>query len=200
VDVSKGRAAALTARMALVRVETLFEEVAVPVVHVDGISHGIMLPEHPMYNFLKRTAARPDRWRTVTHVLEDLGIIDKPASGLIFVERSDAGIGIIPYVFVKAISTLYPEMACASGSVALACILGNVGTNKSEISIRQPSGEDLDLKITPIAALTEIKVAGSMSIRWDGPAGDLHYSAAALSGRHGSVIGRQRLRQARAAL
>ena len=82
--------AALSTRMPLLTQQTLFEDASVPVVHLEGISHAIMLPEHPLYNFLKRTAARPDRWRTVTHVLEDLGIIDKPASGLIFVDKKAA--------------------------------------------------------------------------------------------------------------
>jgi diaminopimelate epimerase len=200
VDMTKDHAT-LTAVMALAKEKIVFEEVPVPIVHLQGISHGVMWPDHPMYNFLKRTAARPDRWRTVTHVLEDLGIIDKPASGLIFAERDGRGIGITPYVFVKSIDTLYPEMACASGSVAAAFAMsGNVAPANCRLSIRQPSNENLEISIKPLNGRTEIKVAGSMSVKWAGPAADLHYSAAALSGRHGTAATGRPSRQARAAL
>lgn len=184
VNVSKGRAE-LTSQMALSVDLVPFEEIPVPVVHLEGISHAIMLPDHPLFNFLKRTAARPDRWMAVTHVLEDLGIKNRPASGLVFVDKNEGRISITPYVYVNAINTLYPEMACASGSIA-AFIAANGGA--SNLSIRQPSKENLDVGMKAINGHSEIKVAGSMSVMWDGPAADLQYSAAALLGRHGVGI------------
>lgn len=185
VDVSSGHAA-LTVQMPLRIEQVLFEDRHVPVVHLDGISHAIMRPEHPLYNFLKRTAARLDRWESVTHVLEDLGIKDKPASGLIFAEHGAAGLSITPYVYVKAPNTLYPEMACASGSIATAFAMGNGDLLNRGMLIRQPSREDLTVSIKLVGSATEIKVAGSMSINFDGPAKELHYSQASLIGRQGN--------------
>jgi diaminopimelate epimerase len=187
VDVSKGRAT-LTTRMALKREEIDFEGAKVPVVHLEGISHAIMLPEHPLFSFLKRYAERPDRWETVAHVLEDLSIKNKPASGLIFAEQNGNGTSITPYVYVSAINTLYPEMACASGSVAAAFALGKGVTLRNGVSIHQPSGNDLVVSVKLVGSQTEIKVAGNMAVIGDGLVENLHYTEAALVGRHGVAM------------
>jgi histidine racemase len=193
VEVAKGHAI-LTTQMVLQKEHVKFEGALVPIVHLEGISHAIILPEHPMHNFLRRYAERPDRWKTVVHVLEDLGIHDKPASGLIFAEKNGSGISITPYVFVRSIDTLYPEMACASGSIAAAFVTG-----RASLSVQQPSNENLHVQLKPIDCQTEIKVAGTMRVEWDGAASDLHYSAPALSGRHGPTP-RQHAAQAQVVL
>ncbi|MDE1902042.1 MAG: hypothetical protein KGI37_10435 [Alphaproteobacteria bacterium] len=181
-----GNIAKLSMRMPLTTEQVIFEDHPVQIVHLEGISHAIMTPEHPMFNFLSRCAAKPDRWQMVTHVLEDLGIHERSASGLIFMEADERGISITPYVYVKAINTLYPEMACASGSIAAAYVMANDDT--PSVLVRQPSEEILAVSINPIGKTSKIIVSGNMDVIWDGPAADLEYSAAALSGRHMGVL------------
>ena len=192
-DITQGFAT-LSARMPLLKDQIIFENASVSIVHLEGISHAIMTPEHPLFGFLKRTAERPDRWRTVTDVLEDLGIKNKPASGLILSEKTDSGISITPYVYVREVHTLYPEKACASGSIAAAMILGNNQLlGSTGLFIQQPSAECLAVKIKPARGESLITVAGSMRVLWDGPAAHIEYSAATLLGRHGPTDERQRL-------
>jgi len=96
----------------------------VPIVHLEGISHAILLPEHPLFHLLKKYASRADRWKTVMNVLDDLNLNDRPACGLIFVDGVNSSISITPYVYVRNIETLYAETACASGSIAVTALLG----------------------------------------------------------------------------
>lgn len=188
VDI-QGNKATLNTRINASKELVRFEDAPVPVVHLEGISHAIMLPDHPLSAFLKRTAARPDRWRSVCHVLEDLGLMDKPASGLVFVDKPDNHLTITPYVYVRDIKTLYPEMACASGSIA-AALVNSETSLQTNASILQPSREKLDVSFEPTGNQYSIKVAGNMNILWDGPATGLHYSSGTLAGRHGASANR----------
>jgi hypothetical protein len=127
-----------------------------------------------LFQFLKKYAAMPDRWKTVKHVLDDLGLANRPACGLIFVENHGDDINITPYVFVRDIETLYAETACASGSIAAASVLN------TNIVAHQPSGKTLQVTLQREGSLVKAEVCGSMRIRWDGPANSLYgdYAAA----------------------
>lgn len=139
----------------------------IAVVHMEGISHAIMYPKHRLFPFLSEYAARPDRWNTIMHVLDDLGLSQKPAAGLIFAQNIENGLKITPYVFVRDIETLYAETACASGSIAAASVAGK------SLSILQPSGETLDVVIKKNNGHVNAEIGGSMAVLWDGPAYDL---------------------------
>lgn len=141
---------------------------SVSVVHLEGISHAVMEPKHPLFYFLKEYAARPDRWGTVKHVLDDLGLSTQPAAGLIFAEKNGVGTKITPYVFVRDIETLYAETACASGSLATASVLGK------NTPISQPSGETLGVSLKPNGRTVKAEVEGSMAILSDGPVKGLY--------------------------
>jgi hypothetical protein len=146
-----------------------------------------MTPKHPLYKFLKENAAKPDRWQTVVHALEDLGIKDEPASGLILAEGNIDGLTIAPYVHVSANNTLYPEQACASGSIAAAFAMCSSQCLARGTLIAQPSGESLLVSLKLNGAKPEIQVAGKMAIVYDGPAHGMEYSEASLQGRHGEL-------------
>ena len=155
---------------------TLREEVVslgnapVKIVHLEGISHAIIFANHPLFDFLKEYAARLDRWNTIVHVLEDLNISRMSASGLIFVDTSRNDVEITPYVFVKAVNTLFAEMACASGSIAVASLIGGEGAlTKKCVHLRQPSGETLSVELVKVSEKTSVKVGGSMRVLYDGP-------------------------------
>lgn len=180
-----GSQATLVTLMAVNRTSTDFYDAKVDVVDLEGITHAVMTSRHPLYKFFKENAAKPNRWQTVVHALEDLEIKDKPASGLILAERNGSSLTITPYVYVSANNTLYPEQACASGSIAAAFATCSSQCLALGISIAQPSGESLLVSLKLNGAKSEIRVAGKMSVVYDGPALGMEYSEASLQGRHG---------------
>lgn len=182
-----GDQATLVTRMAVNSTSADFYGAKVDVVHLEGISHAVMTPEHPLYTFFRENAAKPNRWQTVVHALEDLEIKDKPASGLILAERNGNSLTIAPYVYVNANNTLYPEQACASGSIAAAFAMCSSECLGQGTPIAQPSGESLLVSLKLNGAKPEIQVAGKMSIVYDGPALGMEYSDASLEGRLGEL-------------
>ena len=173
--------------MAVNQTSADFYGAKVAVIHLEGITHAVMTPEHPLYKFFKENAAKPNRWQTVVHALEDLEIKDKPASGLILVEDNGSGLTIAPYVYVNANNTLYPEQACASGSIAAAFAMCSSQCLARGTLIAQPSGESLFVLLKLNGAKPEIQVAGKMGIVYDGPAHGMEYSDVSLQGRHGEL-------------
>lgn len=183
-----GDQAALVARMAVYGTSADFYGAKVDVIHLEGITHAVMTPKHPLYTFFKENAAKPNRWQTVVNALEDLEIKDKPASGLILAEENHSNLTIAPYVYVNANDTLYPEQACASGSIAAAFAVCSSQCLARGMSVAQPSGESLFVSLKLNGGKPEIRVAGRMSIVYDGPAHGIEYSEAALQGRHGELL------------
>jgi diaminopimelate epimerase len=164
-----------------------FEGQPVPIVHLEGISHAIMTPDHDFFPYLRRTAANQNRAITIINVLEDLEISGKLASSLTFIEPPDneSGPRTTSFVYVPAADTLYPEQACASGSVAAALMFADSHDfAQSPLRIRQPSREFLEVSIAPADGRSEIRVSGSMNIISDGRALGLKYAPEALADTH----------------
>jgi diaminopimelate epimerase len=134
----------------------------VSIVHMEGISHAVLLPTHPLYAYLREHVAQLNGKELVKRVLDELDLTKLPASGLLFAEPNGTGTNLTPYVFVRDMGTLYAETACASGSIAVASVLGK------DVSIHQPSGETLDVRLLGNGSTVKAEVDGSMSILWDG--------------------------------
>jgi histidine racemase len=183
-DVTEG-SATLTTPM-LLRMEAKdFEGEPLPIVHLEGISHAIMEPSHDFFPYLRRSAANENRAKIIAFALEDLGISEQLASALTFVEKQGNEISIASYVYVPAVDTLYPEQSCASGSVAAAlAVCDDPAFSIFPLSVRQPSGENLQVTISPGQGRSLIKVAGSMRVIFDDRATGLRYVPDALAGRH----------------
>jgi diaminopimelate epimerase len=182
-----GDQATLVARMDVNRINADFYGAMVDIVHLEGITHAVMTQRHPLYQYFKENAAKPNRWQTVVHALEDLAIKDEPASGLILAECNGDSLTIAPYVYVSGNNTLYPEQACASGSIAAAFVACSSECLARGASIAQPSGENLLVSLKLNGAKPEIRVTGKMSIVYDGQALGMEYSAASLHGRLGEL-------------
>ncbi|NCC03479.1 MAG: hypothetical protein EOM37_05450 [Proteobacteria bacterium] len=111
----------------------------IPVVHLDGISHAVMFSDDPLYDCLLGKANEGKT--SLLPLFETLGLLSHRACGLQLVEESATGIKLKPYVYVRAVDTLYAETACASGSIAVTSLLGE------ESHLVQPSGKILSTKI-----------------------------------------------------
>jgi diaminopimelate epimerase len=139
----------------------------VAVVHLEGISHAVLYPEHPLFLSLRDNAARIDGKSFVKGALDDLYLTCMPACGLLFAETHHNQVSVTPYVFVHNTGTLYAEMSCASGSIAVAQTL-----NKNA-SVLQPSGKILDVTIRHEGDFAIASVDGDMNIKWDGAVTDI---------------------------
>lgn len=144
----------------------------ISIVHLEGISYAVLDSACPTFYNLKEFAARPDRWHTIKPILDDLGLSQHAACGIIFAERKGNHLKITPYVLVRDIETFVPETACASGSLATAIVHGK------SVSIQQPSGDILHVDFEFSGNTDKVKtvnahISGNMSVLWDGPAKDL---------------------------
>lgn len=70
---------------------------------------------------------------------------EESALGIIFLEESDRGITISPYVWVKEIHTLFYEQSCGSGSAAVGLLKSFLNKNSISKSILQPSGDRIQV-------------------------------------------------------
>ena len=161
VEVAEG-CAKLILEMHIRQSSAQLDGTTVPIVHLEGISHAVFLSSHPAYAQVRTSINLSDRERFVINTLKILGLSDCPASGLIFLDCSGDSCKLLPYVYVKAVETVYAETACASGSIAAAILIGN------ELAIKQPSGETLRVSIQSGRHSTHAKVAGRMSVIWTG--------------------------------
>ncbi len=134
----------------------------VPIVHFEGITHAMIYPSHPQAPFL-RNGSKSD----IHQALDDLGIRDRLASGLIIATPVQKNWRIKPYVFVRDTGTLYAESACASASSALALL------ENRPIQVLQPSGKKLAITIQPSNGQHKISVGGMMRILWDAAADNM---------------------------
>lgn len=70
-----------------------------------------------------------------------LGLNERSAVGVDWIEQTDSGIVMHPVVWVKSIDSFFYETACGSGSISVAAISG-------ERQIIQPSGESIFVDIS----------------------------------------------------
>ena len=167
VEVSPGRSK-LEMRSGIRHERLLLKDAPISVVHMDGISHAILFSEHPSFFLLKERATGQGGQGAVKTALDELKLTSLPACGLLFVENKHDTVSFAPYVFVRDMGTLCAETACASGSVAVACVLAK------DVDVYQPSGEALHITLEQNDGAVKADVDGSMSILWEGTAGSLH--------------------------
>jgi len=140
---------------------------AVPVVHMEGISHVVLFTGCSSFYPLKEQAAKFGGEIVVQEVLDVLGLTLLPACGLLFVEADDDLISLTPYIFVRDTGKLCRETACASGSMAAAYML------EKDLDIHQPSNESLHVSIKRDGHTVKAEVDGVISILWDGAVDDI---------------------------
>ncbi len=138
----------------------------VPLMHFGGISFGIITKQSDRFDIL-RYGNSFDEPR-VRSAMTDLGLASMIACGLLFVEEIEIDkVKITPFIFVRNTETFYAETACASGSIAISTFM-----NKN-LSILQPSGKFLDVKVSRSSNFVDASVGGDIFIKWDGPVNDL---------------------------
>lgn len=97
--------------------------------------------------------ALPDAGKARSQALEmigSLGLADEPACGVVWWRRDGDGLEIMPVVMVPGAGTCNLEGACGSGSLAAALGLGS-----GRHSLKQPSGQNLEVEIRDGRALIE---------------------------------------------
>jgi diaminopimelate epimerase len=166
-----GNQANLRMYTAISHEEKLLAGEPVPVIHLEGISHAVLKPEHKSFHTLRSHAhnidGNPAHNLEIKAALDELGLTSRLASGLLFLTK-DQGINkLAPYVFVRNTQKLYAETACASGSLAAATTIGN------GVFIRQPSGKDLHVAWHQKNNGIDAGVSGDMTILWKGDVSDL---------------------------
>ncbi|MDD4617198.1 MAG: hypothetical protein PHW76_08850 [Alphaproteobacteria bacterium] len=156
-------------------------ETPVPVLHLEGISFGILMPQNPRFDIL-RYGNSFDEIR-VRSAMKELGLMSFLCCGLLFVE--DLGqdkVKLTPFVYIRDIETFFAETACASGSIAAATFLGR------NLSILQPSGKYLDVEVNRKENRLAASVDGEIIIKWDGPALKLGTAWSQFSERRADAI------------
>lgn len=136
-----------------------YKNTIAPVVHLDGISHVVLLSSDPLYAQFYAKALEGKS--SLCSVFGELGLLNYPACGLLFVEEKEE-LKLTPYVYVRAINTLYAETACASGSIAVTSLLGK------ETKLIQPSKKTLSTKLTPKGDRFRAEVDGYAALLWRG--------------------------------
>lgn len=104
-----------------------------PVVHLPGISHLLVRAGR---------GGTPGK-DTARRLMEDCGLVKRDACGVIWYERAGSSWKMTPFVYVRALDTLYAEGACGSGALALALALRSEGERSTDFSLAQPSGGTL---------------------------------------------------------
>jgi histidine racemase len=74
-------------------------------------------------------------------IVEELFLTDRDAVGVIWVYKTQNGVGIEPVVWVKSIDTYFHETSCGSGTIAVTATTG-------ERSILQPSGQTISATVS----------------------------------------------------
>ena len=116
-----------------------FEDCAAgPIVHLPGISH------------LLCAAGRDCAPHTeeARRLMEHCGLENRDACGVVWYEerwheKGRACWAMTPFVYVRALDTLYAEGACGSGALALALALQRRGETCTHFELVQPSGGTL---------------------------------------------------------
>jgi diaminopimelate epimerase len=100
------------------------------IIKVEGITHVICTQPPPV-----------DVYAEARKILNDLGLINEEAAGVLYTEPYKDGVSITPVVWVRDTSSLMKEGACASGSICVA--IWQAVVRKSEVvnlPVYQPSG------------------------------------------------------------
>jgi diaminopimelate epimerase len=106
-------------------------------VDLDGITHFVLKPSFTFEN-------NPEVYKKIhTQIIEEIGLQDKPAVGVIWQEDKNNEIKIHPIVWVKNINSFFYETACGSGTLA---VLAANAQNK--LSVTQPSGGVIEAEKT----------------------------------------------------
>ncbi len=137
----------------------------VSLIHMEGISHAIFFNDHPLFNYMQRKLQENGGKKFAISTFNSLGLTTQLACGLIFVDRSNDSSVISPYVFVRKTGTFHAETACASGSIAVASVIGH------NIRLKQPSEEYLDISIRQRENDVTAEVEGRIRILYDGHLG-----------------------------
>ncbi len=116
-------------------------------VDLPGIAHFIITPQSPIYQAM--ISLTVEQQKKIAHDwIQKFAKPDDLAVGMIFVEwNGRESARILPFVWVRAIDTLYAETACGSG--ALAACLNDAKSNpeNKRYQIMQPSGMFLGIEI-----------------------------------------------------
>lgn len=109
---------------------------AAALVEMEGISHLLCTGPIPV-----------DKAASARQLMQEHGLLEHPAAGVIFLEEHSNGVSITPVVWVKATQSLIAESACASGSMAVALWLSAQKPARPQpVEIRQPSGDVISLQ------------------------------------------------------
>lgn len=106
------------------------------VVDLGGIVHVILEESFPndktTYESMHRTITR------------ELGFENRPAVGVVWIERGAGKVTMHPVVWVKDVDTFFYEQSCGSGTIAVAKVTDTP-------SITQPTGEKIEAFLKPEA-------------------------------------------------
>lgn len=108
-------------------------------VRLPGITHLCLDEElHPF----------PEDYCGATRALRDRFALDEEAVGCIWY-RNAHECSIKPVVWVRSTATTHYETGCGSGSLALALWLGHGKNLPTDLSVLQPSGSSIGVRVTP---------------------------------------------------
>ncbi|HAZ17111.1 MAG: hypothetical protein A3H59_01335 [Candidatus Jacksonbacteria bacterium RIFCSPLOWO2_02_FULL_43_9] len=74
-------------------------------------------------------------------ITTDLGLADRDAVGVIWIDRSKSSVRIHPVVWVRSVDSFFYETSCGSGSIATAAVTGLD-------TVVQPTGEKIQVGFT----------------------------------------------------
>ena len=81
-------------------------------------------------------------------ILQKLGLSESvPASGVMFLSRSNDGIKMRPVVWVRDIKTLFDETACGSGTTAVGLVEALKQGKSVNLPVIQPTGMVINIKV-----------------------------------------------------
>lgn len=105
----------------------------VSIVDLGGIVHIVIEGEFPKDEEVYTTIHR--------QVVNQFGLNDRDAVGVVWFQREGAAITIHPVVWVRAVDTFYYESSCGSGTIAVGRVTGNS-------SIVQPTKKSILVELT----------------------------------------------------
>lgn len=111
------------------------------IVMMEGITHVVMNDEYP-------DTSSEDLKKITLKILQKLGLSESvPASGVMFLSRSNDGIKMRPVVWVRDIKTLFDETACGSGTTAVGLVEALKQGKSVNLPVIQPTGMVINIKI-----------------------------------------------------
>ena len=107
---------------------------ALPLVHLEGISHIIVGEDSPFFALLHD---RPRAERAVRALCGELGA---EGLGLLFLEKTAEANRMTPLVYIPGSGTVFWENSCASGSAAVGMALAKAADTPLTLSLKEPGG------------------------------------------------------------